>query len=50
MAAINLEKSGLPIPVAGSHPLVASNPYLIGPVPRPIALVPFVTSVKAAMF
>ena len=44
--ASNFLKLGVPRPVAGSHPFVALKPYLIGPVPLPIAFVPFVTSVN----
>ena len=50
-AAINsLSKRGVPKPVAGSHPLVALNPYLSSSPPRPMALVPNVTSVNASAF
>ena len=49
-AISSLSKRGVPKPVAGSHPLVALNPYLRGSPPRPMALVPNVTSVNASAF
>merc|ERR1712183_890269 len=49
-AASSFEKTGVPKPVAGSHPFAQAKPYLTGPVPRPIAFVPTVTSVKASLF
>ena len=41
MTAFNIASNkGVPTPVAGSQPSAQLKPYLIGPVPRPIAFVP----------